>query len=575
VVTPSMLLDRDPSASLRALVGRLPKPASSLQEDVYREQQMLVVKHQLTMGAINIFNGGFVAIGAASKVPLANIAIWYVPIFLMGVIQLLSWVKLRNAPPPKRVSGGYLRKGEYVALGVGMIWGSASLLLSVEGDTAHTMFVWMMQTGMAAGLVSTLAPVPRITARFAFACMMPLAIINFARGGDYALTIATLGLIFLAALIHGSINSYGQLKSMVSTVHSSREAREKLADAIDSSNDAFAFYDDENQLLLANTRHKDWFGVERPDFQKGEESVPVLLKSGRWLMRSSRETGEGGAVVVHPDITTLKTRERELIEAQREAVEADAAKSRFLSTMSHELRTPMNIILGFSKLMNGDSKLRLSENEIREYADNIHTSGTHLLRLINDIIDYSKVGLDRIAINPVEVETRRLLTESITLAAGFENKSTLDSFDVAVSSKLAHMMVDETAIKRVLINLITNAIRFNRDGKKVVIRAGLDTHGAPFIAIRDFGRGIPEDKLERVFEAFYQGDNELDRSHGGTGLGLTLCRHLARLMSGDVVLKSRIGVGTTAVLCLPKQVLLDVPASIDEITNETGDQVVA
>lgn len=564
-----MMFDRDPSASLRALVGRLPKPASSLQQDVYREQQLILVKHQLMMGGMNIFNGMLVAVGAAAKVPPLHAAIWFLPIFLIGAMQVLSWFKLRNLPPPDRVSGSYLRKAEFGAIVLGVIWGSASVFLAAEADAAHAMFIWMMQAGMAAGSTSILAPVPRVASRFAFACLMPVTMINFARGGDYALTIATLGLVFLAALIHGSVKSYGQLKSMIATVHASREAREKLADAINSSNDAFAFYDDENQLLLANKRHKDWFGVDRPEFSMGEESVPVLLKSGRWLMRSSRETGEGGAVVVHTDITTLKTRERELIEAQREAVEADASKSRFLSTMSHELRTPMNIILGFSKLMPGDSKLRLSNEEIREYADNIHASGTHLLRLINDIIDYSKVGLDRIAINPVRTETKTLLSEAITLAAGFENKSTLDSFDVAVSSKMAHLMVDETAIKRVLINLMTNAIRFNRNDKKVVVRAGLDSAGNPFIAVRDFGHGIPENKMERVFEAFYQGDNELDRSHGGTGLGLTLCRHLARLMSGDVILKSRVGVGTTAILALPKSVLLD--NGNDEVVPSVSD----
>lgn len=537
-------------------MGRLPAPADSLQQDVYREQQLTVVRHQLSMGLINIFNGMLVAAGAATKVPLTNVLIWYTPIFLMGLVQILSWLKMRNAPPPKRVTGSYLRKAEIATLFVGTVWGSASLFLSGDGEAAHLIFVWMMQAGMAAGLTSLLSPVPRITARFAFACLIPVTVINFARGGDYSLTIAILGLVFLAALVHGSINSYEQLRSIVATVHESRQARENLADAIESSNDAFAFYNSDEQLLIANARHRHWFGNDKPQFQTGEESVPVLLKNGRWLMRSSRETGKGGAVVVHTDITALKTRERELIEAQREAVEADAAKSRFLSTMSHELRTPMNIILGFSKLMKGDSKIRLSETDIREYSDNIHTSGTHLLKLINDIIDYSKVGLDRIAINPTEVDTKALLTEAITLAAGFENQSTLDTFDVAVSSKLSTLMADETALKRILINLITNAIRFNREGKKVIIRAGLDAEGQPFIAVRDFGCGIAESKLERVFEAFYQGDSNLDRQYGGTGLGLTLCRHLARLLSGDVELKSRLGVGTTAVLTLPKSALV-------------------
>ncbi len=570
-----MSMHRDPSSSVSALFGRLPKPMDSLQQHVYREQQLLVVKQQLAMGLINLFNGLLVAVGGASNVPTSNAAIWYAPIFFMGIVQITSWWRFRNAPPPAKVTGSYLRKAEIAALATGVCWGSASIFLVGDGEVSHLLFVWMMQAGMAAGLTSLLTPVPRITARFAVACLVPVTFANFLRGGDYGLTIAMLGIVFLAALIHGSINSYGQLKSIVATGHESRSSRERLADAIESSNDAFAFFDSDNKLLLANARHRDWFGNKTPHFTTGEESVPVLLENGRWLMRSSRDTGKGGAVVVHTDISALKTRERELIEAQREAVEADAAKSRFLSTMSHELRTPMNIILGFSKLMTGDSKIKLSNEEIREYADNIHTSGTHLLKLINDIIDYSKVGLNRVTINPVDLETETLLTEAITLAAGFENQMSLESFDVQISSKVSQLYVDETATKRILINLITNAIRFNKPDTKVVIRAGLDTEGKPFIAIRDFGEGIPEHKLEAVFEAFYQGDAGLDRNHGGTGLGLTLCRHLARMLSGDVILKSRVGVGTTAILSLPRSCLRsgDLPDQQNKIEKSDNQRV--
>lgn len=554
-----------------ALFGSLPEAKSALQSDIYREQQVMIVKHQLSMGLINIFNGLLVCVGAYAHAPLSNIALWYAPIFLMGMIQILSWFRFRNRTTPSKVRGSYLRKAELASLAVGAVWGSASLVLAGNGNDAHLLFVWMMQAGMAAGLTSMLGPAPRVTSRFALACLFPVTVMNFVRGGDYALTIATLGLVFLAALVHGSINSYKQLKSLVSTAHERQDSRERLADAIESSNDAFAFYDPKGELLMANARHRDWFGGRHPEFSVGEESVPVLLDNGRWLMRSSRETGKGGAVVVHTDISALKTRERELIEAQREAIEADEAKSRFLSTMSHELRTPMNIILGFSKLMTGDSKINLSRDDIREYADNIHASGTHLLKLINDIIDYSKVGLDRITVNPVHVNTQSLLSEAITLAAGFENKASASAFDVGVSPKMQSIFVDETATKRVLINLITNAIRFNRDDKKVVIRAGIDADSRPFIAVRDFGPGIPQDKLEKVFEAFYQEDGSLDRHHGGTGLGLTLCRHLARLMSGDVVLKSRTGVGTTAILTLPRTVLGEAPVDEDDLFDDEED----
>ena len=164
------MFDRDPSASLRALVGRLPKPASSLQQDVYREQQLILVKHQLMMGGMNIFNGMLVAVGAAAKVPPLHAAIWFLPIFLIGAMQVLSWFKLRNLPPPDRVSGSYLRKAEFGAIVLGVIWGSASVFLAAEADAAHAMFIWMMQAGMAAGLTSILGPAPRITSRFVFAC---------------------------------------------------------------------------------------------------------------------------------------------------------------------------------------------------------------------------------------------------------------------------------------------------------------------------------------------------------------------------------------------------------------------
>lgn len=550
------------------LFQKLPAPKNGTEERVYAEMQRLLLRLLVPMALISAVNGLIYCAAFLQYVELWKLALWYTPVAIFSAMQILASARMRKYVKPGHVSVRLLRKAEFSTVIVGIVWGLSTFLFRSDNELAN-LFICVVIAGMGAGTMSILGPVARVGGRFLISSTLVMMAVIIALDWPFAFEVSLLSLSFMAALLIGGLRNYRHVFEMMDQSIQSESAREKLTDAIDSSNDAFAFYDDENQLLLANKRHKDWFGVDRPEFSMGEESVPVLLKSGRWLMRSSRETGEGGAVVVHTDITTLKTRERELIEAQREAVEADASKSRFLSTMSHELRTPMNIILGFSKLMTGDSKLRLSNEEIREYADNIHASGTHLLRLINDIIDYSKVGLDRIAINPVRTETKTLLSEAITLAAGFENKSTLDSFDVAVSSKMAHLMVDETAIKRVLINLMTNAIRFNRNDKKVVVRAGLDSAGNPFIAVRDFGHGIPENKMERVFEAFYQGDNELDRSHGGTGLGLTLCRHLARLMSGDVILKSRVGVGTTAILALPKSVLLD--NGNDEVVPSVSD----
>ncbi len=546
---------------IKLLFERLPLPRGAVETRVYGEMQTQLIRLLVPMAIINFSNGLIYAAAFVQYVEFWAVALWFAPVALYSVMQAFSWWRLAKKAPLKRLSVKLLRKAELSSLILGAIWGLSAFVFHSDNQLAN-LFICIVIAGMGAGTMSILGPVARIGSRFLIGSVSIMLAINIALNSPFALEVTLLALSFTAALLIGGARNYRHVYNMIEQGMQSETSRELLADAIESSNDAFAFYDADDELLIANPRHRDWFGATKPEFSPGEEGVPVLLNSGRWLMRSSRQTGKGGAVVVHSDITTLKTRERELIEAQREAVEADAAKSRFLSTMSHELRTPMNIILGFSKLMNGESRIALSPEDISEYADNIHSSGTHLLKLINDIIDYSKVGLDRITINPVKVSTQTLLTDAITLAAGFENKSTLDTFDVAVSSRLSSIMVDETATKRILINLITNAIRFNRAGQKVVIRAGLDAEGRPFIAVRDFGLGIPEAKIERVFEAFYQGDSNLDRDYGGTGLGLTLCRHLARLLSGDVILKSRMGVGTTAILTLPKSVLL---SPIDEI----------
>jgi len=268
-------------------------------------------------------------------------------------------------------------------------------------------------------------------------------------------------------------------------------------------------------------------------------------------MRSVVPVSDGRQVSIHTDVTALKTRERELIAARREAEEANAAKGRFLSTMSHELRTPLNIINGFSRLMKADSRQRLSPAEVADYAGSIHTAGEHLLTVINDIIEFSKVGAERYLHDPVEVDLRELLARSVSLSAGFQRLESLEGIDVSVSSQVGGLVVDEMAFRRILINLVTNAIKYGGDPVKISVRAFLNADGLPVITIRDFGRGLPEAELEKVFDPFYQCEESRGGEFTGTGLGLTLSRELARLHGGDVHLASRLGAGTTASVILP------------------------
>ena len=545
----------DPSASFVALFGRFPDPKPGVQADIYKAQHLLIIRQQLPMGLINILAALLYATSTAPTAGSLKSFIWATPIIIAGLLQLWSWSRFRGKPEPEKVSGAFLRKGEFIALLAGLCWGAGFLLIDAEKNDALIPFLYVMQTGMAAGLVCLMSTLPRHTARFVIPCMLPatFAPVLFPPS-ELTAALCVLGTAFWILLIHSSLGSYRQMAATVAKTWEAMTARNRLQDAIESTNDAFAFYDETGTLALGNAQHTALFGqngLSHVDIN-APDSFETLRVGGRWVQRSIRKTAQGGVVVVNTDVTDLKTRERELVEARREAVDADAAKSRFLSTMSHELRTPLNIILGFSRLMASKSQVQLSAEEIAEYSDNIQESGTHLLRLIDDIIDYSKVGLDRFMLETEPVDLREMLTKTITLAANFEHFEDLSLIDVSISPRLGALRVDDRVCRRIIMSLLTNAMRFRGNDGRLVVRAGIDADDRPFIAIRDFGNGIPKDDLERVFEAFYQVNSNRDRDAGGAGLGLTLCRHLARLHGGDVILKSRVGVGTTATLVLPK-----------------------
>ncbi|MDJ0922476.1 MAG: ATP-binding protein [Henriciella sp.] len=556
----------DPSGTLQSLFGRFPPPSDDVQADIYREQHMLLTRQLLPMGLINMFAGLLVIAAVFRDVNIMTCALWFSLIFVGSVFQLAGWMKYRKLDEPERVSGGYLRKSEWGCLIAGTVWGMTAVLFS-GSDNGQQHFFYFMQGGMSAGVVSLLTPLPRHVLRFILPCLLPTILSPLYSEGELIVVTSIMLTVFLFALLNSSFVSYKMLTATVRRTRESLTARKNLVDAIEATNDAFAFYADDGELILANKRHHDLIG-EGPALQAQSEDfygVDTIKRDGRWLLQSRHKIPEGGAVLVHTDVTALKMRERELVEARKEAEEADQAKSRFLSTMSHELRTPLNIILGFSRLMASDSKVKLNWDEVAEYSDSINESGTHLLHLIDDIIDYSKVGLDRFLLEPAPVDIRSLLSKTVALAANFEHIKDLSDFDVQVSPALGRIRADEAVCQRIIMNLLNNAIQFRGSDRRIIVRAGLNSEGCPFVAVRDFGNGIPEQELERVFDAFYQSDNGLDRGNGGTGLGLTLCRHLAQLHDGEIVLKSRVGVGTTAMFVLPKETHLPDSAEQKQI----------
>ena len=241
--------------------------------------------------------------------------------------------------------------------------------------------------------------------------------------------------------------------------------------------------------------------------------------------------------------------EAELRRAMEEAEAANIAKSEFLANVSHELRTPLNAVIGFSEVMR-DALMGPIDNRYREYAQDIHESGQHLLRLIGDVLDLSKIGAGRLELHEEPVDLGQLMQACHRLLAdrAGDGKITL-AIDVA--RDLPVVLADPVRLKQIILNLMTNAVKFTPEGGRVTARAAPDAEGGVTITIADTGIGMSPQEIVVALEPFRQVDNAMSRRYEGSGLGLPLAKQLTELHGGQLELISEPGTGTTARVRLP------------------------
>ena len=246
--------------------------------------------------------------------------------------------------------------------------------------------------------------------------------------------------------------------------------------------------------------------------------------------------------------------ERDLLNAKDAAERADRTKGEFLATMSHELRTPLNAIIGFSEIMEQELYGPLGHTAYREYADDIKTSGTHLLNIINDILDVSKAEAGMIKLADETVDLAEIIETSVRLLKPRALEKGIE-IEIDLPSAVTRVRGDRQRLKQVLLNLMSNAVKFTNRGR-VTVRLRCDPEDGVLLRIIDTGIGIPEADLERIMEPFTQVDATLSRAHEGTGLGLPLSRVLVEAHDGRLTVESVFGEGSTATVHLPASRLL-------------------
>ncbi len=374
--------------------------------------------------------------------------------------------------------------------------------------------------------------------------------------------------------------------------------RRTLQDAIACINEGFALYDADDLLLLRNAKYMelypgladvirpgtsfrrilemtverglvdlgrqspaDWI-AERLHHRAAPEGTLEYRFGDAWVRIGERRTHDGGAVAIYTDITELKRRQQQLELAMENAERANQVKSEFLANMSHELRTPLNAIIGYSQILQEDA-VDSGQDAIVPDLQKIENAGNHLLGLINDILDLSKIEAGRMEAYIERIDVQALLQDVRTMVEPLASRNA-NSLVIDCPADIGAVMTDLTKVKQSLLNLLSNACKFTEKGTitlKVSRWREQDGKGAEWIdfAVSDTGIGMSEAQLGKLFQAFAQADSSTTRRYGGTGLGLTITRSFARMLGGDVTATSREGQGSVFRLTLPTEITKAVP----------------
>ncbi len=297
------------------------------------------------------------------------------------------------------------------------------------------------------------------------------------------------------------------------------------------------------------------FRVRRDAVDAEARSTPEFV----WIEMRCRPLEQPGSTADNPDgrevvavlreVSERKRQEQALEEARADAERANAAKSRFLATMSHELRTPLNAIIGFSEMLQKETLLMLDAERRCEYAGLINDSGNHLLAVVNGILDMSKIETGNFEITAEPFNPALAIAGCCDILALRAREAGV-RLERSATGDLPDMIADKRALNQILLNLLSNAIRFTDRGGKVTVGARAEAASISFV-VEDNGVGISDEDLARVGEPYFQARASYDRRHGGTGLGLSIVKGLVRLHGGEIAIRSRVGEGTRVTVCLP------------------------
>jgi PAS domain S-box-containing protein len=392
-----------------------------------------------------------------------------------------------------------------------------------------------------------------------------------------------------------SFSFFLYLGRMLKQLDPSRAVPDRVKSALDTLSEGLLLLDQNGQIVLANQAFGNLVGLSQDKllgtdadtlpwqgFEASEAPWHHALSSGQtqlniaiglidangklrsFLANCAPVKGEkdavGGVLLSLADVTELQEKELQLIESKAQADSANRAKSDFLANMSHEIRTPMNAVLGFTDLLRRG--VYKDPNQAQHYLNTVHSSGKHLLGLINDILDLSKVEAGKLEVEKLPCPIHEIIAETIEVLQVRANEKGIRLSYQLDSAIPATISTDAGRIRQIITNLAGNAIKFTEKGEVKVIHRWVAKTNQIEIDVIDSGIGIPADKIEGIFQPFVQAETSTTRRFGGTGLGLSISQKFAHALGGDIIVTSQFGQGS----CF--KVVLDAGQTSTELLHQ-------
>ncbi|MDH5353463.1 MAG: ATP-binding protein [Gammaproteobacteria bacterium] len=500
--------------------------------------------------------------------------IWLAAIFLISLVRGISAYLYNKTGPHLQKASLWYRRFLIGSLLASLVWGASSIWLFPVNDLARQVFLAFVIGGMAAGAVTSLSYMKLPIYFYLCSALIPLLIRFIYSETELGITMAFMIALYLLMMVIAASRTHSTFKSNILLHIESVERERYIAQKVEQlqsvvtaaplvlwSNDkngvftlsegsalekmglkpgqivgqsVFEFYADYPEVTAAARR-----------VLSGESFMTESEVSGRFFEShyTPHINGQGeilGCIGVAVDITERKLAEADLLEAKEQAEDANKAKSEFLSRMSHELRTPMNAVLGFGQLLEVDAKLNEKQ---QKYVERILSAGNHLLVLINDVLDLEQIERGRIQLFMEAVDSGEALQECVDLVQSLAEKHQIKVENQVTLNSIPTVWADKIRLKQVLLNLISNGIKYNREGGQVIVSCEDTGEGMLRINICDTGPGIPEKNIADLFEPFSRLGAEKSGVEG-TGIGLTICQHLAKLMDGEVGVETTLGEGS-------------------------------